>query len=133
LLSGLSVAGLPIALASVPPDGASQGIQGWTVPRADGKGEQIFVYTGSKIFRCASERRNYQCVLMLASVIVHEAWHFKHGAREDEAYAAQIVFLMGNNGTLAQVAGVRMARAQALEAERKAIQTARRRSRDQPS
>ena len=123
---------LPIALASGLPDGASQGIEGWTVPRADGKGERIFVYTGSEIFRCASKGKNYQCLLRLASVIVHEAWHFRNGASEDGAYAAQIAFLMGNQGALEQIAAVRMSRDRALAAERKAIEAAKRRPNDKP-
>jgi hypothetical protein len=131
LLAGRSVAGLPIALASVLPDGASKGVEGWTIPRADGKGEQIFVYTGSEIFRCASKGENSQCVLRLASIIVHEAWHFRNGASEDGAYAAQIAFLMGNRGALEQIAGVRMARDRILDAQRKAIEEARKLSRDQ--
>ena len=131
LLAGRS-GRLPIALASVLPDGASsRGIEGWTIPRADGKGEQIFVYTASEIFRCASKGKNYQCLLRLASIIVHEAWHFRNGGSEDGAYAAQIAFLMGNQGAPEQIAAVRMARDRVLAAERKAIETAKKRGRDQ--
>src|SRR5262245_41214326 len=92
LLTSLEIGRLPIDLTSVLPDSASPGIEGWTIPRTDGKGERIFVYTGSDIFRCASKGENYQCRLRLASIIVHEAWHFKHGPSERGAYAAQTAF-----------------------------------------
>jgi hypothetical protein len=75
---------LPIVLAPVPPDEASRGIEGWILRREDGTAERIVVYSGSDVFRCASDpdRLDYQCLLKLASIIVHEAWHYRHGPRE---------------------------------------------------
>lgn len=135
LLTGPAIAKLPIELASVLPDGASSGIEGWTLYRADGQGERILVYTGSKIFRCATEPQQdpqrYQCALRLASVLVHEAWHFRNGRQEAGAYTAQIAFLIGNHASDAQIAAVQMARDQVLSAARKAAKTARG-NRDQP-
>ena len=125
VLAGGSGAGLPIVLTSVLPNGASPGVEGWTIHRADGSGEQIFVYAGSAVFRCASTGNNRQCLLRLASIIVHEAWHFKHGGNENDAYAAQIAFLMGNHAAPDQITGVRRSRASALAAERSAIAAAK--------
>ena len=111
LLAGPTVARLPIVLAATPPDGASDGVEAWVIRKPDGQ-LQIGVYRESAAFRCASGLilQNYQCLLKVASAIVHEAWHYKHGADESGAYEAQIAFLVLNGGSSAQVSGVRRAR-----------------------
>ena len=128
MLTGFAIAKLPIELVSVPPNGASPGVEGWTLYRADGQGERIFVYSGSAIFRCASQpdknTESHQCLLRLASVIVHEAWHFRHGRQETGAYSAQIQFLMANHASDAHIAAVQMARDRVLAAVRKAAKEA---------
>ena len=132
MLAGQSIAKLPIVLVSVTPDTASPGVQGWTSRDDNGKADRIFLYTGNGVFRCARPSNgNYQCILKLASVLVHEAWHFRHGADEAEAYAAQIVFLMGNGGALDQIADVRMSRDLVVAASRAAREAARTRYRNQ--
>jgi hypothetical protein len=110
---------LPIVLAPVPPDEASRGIEGWILRREDGTAERIVVYSGSDVFRCASDpdRLDYQCLLKLASIIVHEAWHYRHGPREAGAYDRQIAFLTAHHGSSAQITGVRLARARVLAAQ----------------
>ena len=87
-------AGVPIVLASILPDSASPGVEAWTVFREDGKGDRVVVYTESSVFICASRHmpvqvNPYICRLKLASIIVHEAWHFKNGPDESGAYEAQ--------------------------------------------
>ena len=129
VLTGYAIAKLPIELASVAPNGASQGVEGWTLYRADGQGERIVVYSESAIFRCASRpdtnTESHQCLLRLASVIVHEAWHFRNGRQETGAYTAQIQFLMANHASDAHIAAVQMARDRVLAAIRKAAKSAR--------
>ena len=129
VLTGFAIAKLPIELASVAPNGASQGVEGWTLYRADGQGERIVVYSESAIFRCASRpdknTESHQCLLRLASVIVHEAWHFRNGRQETGAYTAQIQFLMANHASDAHIAAVQMARDRVLAAIRKAAKAAR--------
>jgi len=129
VLTGYAIAKLPIELASVAPNGASQGVEGWTLYRADGQGERIVVYSESAIFRCASRpdtnTESHQCLLRLASVIVHEAWHFRNGRQETGAYTAQIQFLMANHASDAHIAAVQMARDRVLAAIRKAAKAAR--------
>jgi hypothetical protein len=125
LRAGKAQASLPIFLAATTPAGASAGVEGWTVSGRDGKGERIFIYSGSAIFRCAMRGNNHRCQLRLASVIVHEAWHLTRGSREDGAYAAQIAFLMGNQGDPDQIAGVRMARDRAIADLRRALDAAK--------
>jgi len=118
LLAGPSVAGLPIVLAAILPDGASRGVEGWMLYGQEGHAERIVVYSGSDVFRCASDRvrGDYQCLLRVASTIIHEAWHYRHGPGEADAYEAQIVFLTMRGGSSAQISGVRRARAHVLAA-----------------
>jgi hypothetical protein len=109
LAAGSGIASLPIELASTPPDHASRGIEAWTVFRDDGQAARILVYTASRVFRCASDPRNrgHECVLKLASIIVHEAWHFRNGQSEAGAYEAQIAFLIFHHGSREQIEDVR--------------------------
>jgi hypothetical protein len=126
LLAGRAATGVPLVLVSEAPDGASPGIQGWTTTGPDGRRDRVFLLTESPAFRCARrERDNFQCRLKLASVIVHEAWHFRHGGDEGDAYAAQITFLMSHDAPLEQIVDVRRSRTFAVAAERKAIDKAR--------
>jgi hypothetical protein len=124
---GPSVAGLPIALAALPPDEASRGVEAWTLRTAAGNGERIVVYSGSGLFRCASDphRLDYQCLLRLACAIIHEAWHYQHGLDEAAAYDTQIAFLTLHGSSTAQIATVRLARDYVLAAQR-AIERRRR-------
>ncbi len=86
---------LPIVLIAALPGMVSPDAEAWTVYDEHGTGDRIFVYTSSRTFRCASATRSDQdqCLLRLASIIVHEAWHFRHGPDEAEAYEAQLAFL----------------------------------------
>jgi hypothetical protein len=99
-------------LAATPPDGASDGVEAWVIRKPDGQVHQIGVYRESAAFRCASGLilQDYQCLLKVASAIVHEAWHYNHGADETGAYDAQIAFLILNGGSSLQVLAVRRAR-----------------------
>ena len=86
---------LSIVLIAALPVIVSPDAQAWTVSDEHGTGDRIFVYTRSRTFRCASARRSDQdqCLLRLASIIVHEAWHLRHGPDEAGAYEAQLAFL----------------------------------------
>ena len=128
VLAGLDDADLPITLVTVTPSSASRGAEAWITYDATGIGQRIFVYTGSDMFRCASRPlRMRQCVIRLASVLVHEAWHIEHGPNEEDAYEAQIAFLLRNGATTEHVAAVRLAQSRVLEAKRRATATAGRR------
>ena len=93
------------------------------------RANEIAVYTGSEIFRRArwphQNPQSHECVLRLASVVVHEAWHFSNGGQEAGAYGAQLSFLMANHASDVQIAAVQMARARVLAAARKAARAAR--------
>jgi hypothetical protein len=96
-----------------------------------GKEGRIYVYTRSRTFRCASVPRSDQdrCLLKLASVIVHEAWHLQNGPNEVGAYDAQLVFLQLkeasaflqlNEGIAVDILEVRRSRDRALADQRQA-------------
>jgi hypothetical protein len=109
-LAGRHVVRFPITLVSVLPDGASPGIEAWAVREAAHDG-RVFVYTGSKVFLCARMLPgNHQCLVKLASIIVHEAWHLRFGPSEAGAYEEQIAFLLLNGGSGPRITEVRRAR-----------------------
>ena len=94
VLANLHDGRFPVTLTSIAPPVASEGIEAWTSYGPNGSGDRVFVYTGSEIFRCARWPLSmHQCVVRLASVLVHEAWHLEHGKNETAAYDAQIAFL----------------------------------------
>jgi hypothetical protein len=121
LLAGPSVAGLPIVLAAVPPAEASRGVEAWMLRRQDQTPARIVVYSGSGVFRCASDPDRLddrQCLLRLASTIIHEAWHCRHGIDEAGAYEAQFAFLIMHGGPSVEITSVRLARQHVLAAQR---------------
>ena len=113
--TGLQSVRPSIVLTSELPVTHSPGVEGWTVYGEDGKGSQIVVYTRSRTFQCASGQRNgNQCLLKLASVIVHEAWHLKYGPDEAAAYTAQEAFLEFNRASPLLITEIRQARRRVL-------------------
>jgi hypothetical protein len=127
-LAGGRFAGLPIAFAVVPHATASPGVEAWTEYGEDGHGTRIWLYTESEVFRCASRMPNadYRCLMKLASIVVHEAWHFRHGRSEVGAYTAQITFLEFEGGSSIDVSGVRKSRDVIVAAERQAREAVKR-------
>ena len=120
IMTGLQATRLPIVLTSELPVTGSIGAEAWTVYDEDGKGDRIFVYTQSRAFRCASvlHRDQYQCLLKLASVIVHEAWHLRKGPDEATAYRAQLAFLEFNHASGSVMTEVRDSRRRVLAEKR---------------
>jgi len=126
LLAGLDRASVPVTLAATPPSSASHGVEAWTSYDTDGRSKRIFLYTGSDMFRCARWPLGLrQCRIRLASVLVHEAWHLEHGQDEEDAYEAQIAFLMRNGAATEHVKAVRLAQDRVLAAERRTAGDAR--------
>jgi len=125
-----SYAQLSFVLTSELPTTVSQGAEAWTLYDEHGMGNRIFMYTGSRAFRCASVSHpdQGQCLLKVASVIVHEAWHLRTGPDEVGAYEAQIIFLklneasaflQSNEAAAMNIREVRMARDRVLAETRK--------------
>ena len=125
--AGPSVAGLPISLASVPSPEVSKMVVAWTTYDEGGQGKEIFVYTKSRLFRCASgpAMNRSTCPLVLASVLIHEAWHLRSGTDESRAYTEQIWFLQMNKASEGVIDEVFRARLLAMRKQR-AIRAARR-------
>ena len=103
-------------------------VEAWTLPLQDNQAAQIVIYSGSGLFRCASDPDrldyHYQCLLKLASTIIHEAWHYRHGVNEAGADQAQIAFLTFHGAASAQIADARLSRDRVLAAQQ-AIQRSR--------
>jgi hypothetical protein len=127
---------LPFVLVSALPRTVSPRAEAWTMFDEHGKGDRIFVYTRSRTFRCASVPRSDQerCLLKVASVIVHEAWHLRNGRDEVGAYEAQLIFLQLkeasaflqlNEGAAVDILEVRRARDRAIADKRNASAQAR--------
>jgi hypothetical protein len=133
-MAGLGAAKLPIILTSIVPPMADPLAEAWLSSTVDGPTRAIFLFTDSEPFRCASRSRSgrnrYKCLIKLASIIVHEAWHLKNGANEAEAYQAQISFLLWNGAAVGDVWLVQKARDRVLDRERQAAEAARRRYRE---
>jgi hypothetical protein len=130
LLAGPRVATLPVVLVSTRPPDGSDNAEAWTLRHPSGETDRIAVYTKSEVFQCANRRpRNRQCLLKLASIITHEAWHFRNGPDEAGAYDAQLAFLVFHEAPPETVTGVRLARDRVLTATRRAREEALRRYR----
>jgi hypothetical protein len=91
-----------------------------------GHGDRILLYTGGRTFQCASTAHDgkYQCLLRLASIMVHEAWHLNHGPNEAAAYGAQLAFLEFNGGSGLHMLDIRRSRNRVLAEQRHAGQRA---------
>ena len=133
-LAGLGAGTLPISLTSHRDPATSAGVEAWTVFGEDGQPVEILVYTESPTFQCANRypNPNWQCRLKLASVIVHEAWHYRTSRDEEAAYQVQVAFLVQHGASPQVIGGVYRARNQVVarqrqlaEARRKAGFTAR--------
>jgi hypothetical protein len=80
------------------------------------------------MFRCASWPLSmHQCLVRLASVLVHEAWHFRHSRNEADAYEAQIGFLSRNRASTDHIQAVRIAAGRVVAAQQRAVEEARKR------
>jgi hypothetical protein len=94
----------PIIPIDVPPSDASQHVEAFVrLPDTT-----IYLIASSRTFRAAQAAvhrcGNREAVRKIASVLVHEEWHVRHGADERGAYEAQLMALMtmgaGQDSTL---------------------------------
>jgi len=83
-----------IVLVDVPPVHASAQVEAYVRPSDD----TIYVVTSSPLFRAVqgwkSDCGDPLALKKLASVLVHEEWHIRHGGPEREAYYAQLTALV---------------------------------------
>jgi hypothetical protein len=82
-----------IQLVDAPPSDVSRLSEAFTRPGS----ETIYVITSTEVFRQAQKSLrkcgDYDAVRKLASIIVHEQWHVRHGPDERGAYQAQLTTL----------------------------------------
>jgi hypothetical protein len=78
----------PIQFVDVAPREASAHVEAY-VPR---NSSTIFLLTSSDVFQAVqrSNCTNLEAARKLASIIVHEEWHVRHGTDERGAYQAQL-------------------------------------------
>ncbi len=79
----------PIVLLDIRPPDASANAEAFVRRNPD----TIYLLTGTAIFRDA-QRGDRQAWKKLASILVHEEWHLRHGADERAAYQAQLIELI---------------------------------------
>ena len=89
----------PIALVEVRPADVSPQAEGFV---RRGSEDTIYLITSTSAFQSAQRARyrcgNVQAVIKVASVIVHEEWHVRHGPDERGAYSAQMMALRSTLG-----------------------------------
>ena len=107
---------VPIRFLDAPPAGASRNVEAFVTLNPD----TIHLITSTAAFRDAQRGRGEPGHLdgcrKIASVIVHEEWHLRHGDDEEGAYFAQITTLMRLNAGAAMLTSVRQSMAAALVA-----------------
>jgi len=84
----------PIVFVSSPPPGVPAIAEAYV----DASRSAIHLITSSHVFRRAQNARS-QCgegaaIRKLASILVHEEWHVRHGTNETDAYQAQLMTLL---------------------------------------
>ena len=81
----------------------------------------IYVWSGNEMFRDAVSG-NYQALVRLAGVLVHERWHVRHGRDHVGAYNAQLSMMQYLGANSMHMADVRKA---LVRAEQQAKKSAR--------
>ena len=84
----------PIKLIGTAPPGASRNVEAFVTRDPD----TIHILTSSPVFQQVAQSR-YRCaprdaVAKVASLLVHEEWHLRHGPDERGAYSAQLTALI---------------------------------------
>ena len=78
-----------IELLAARPPHASPNAEAFVDPRISA----IYVLTTSEVFRAAQAKGHCgstEPLRKLASILIHEEWHVRHGSDESNAYAAQL-------------------------------------------
>jgi hypothetical protein len=85
----------PIVLLSERPSYASANVEAFVLHQPD----RIVLLTSTLVFRQAqrADPSDQEALRKLASILVHEEWHLRHGPDEAAAYEAQLkaLFLLG--------------------------------------
>ena len=98
-----------IELAARRPPDASPTAEAWVRFNVDGSAMPvIYVATDSSVYRGAATM-DYQALVKLAGILVHERWHLRHGQDEVGAYADQLGAMEYLHASSLNLLGVRQA------------------------
>jgi hypothetical protein len=110
----------PIRFMDQPPPGASRNVEAFVTRNPD----IIVLITSTAIFqdaqRAVDPNRNIDSFRKIASIIVHEEWHLRHGDDERAAYEAQIVTLLALGATSNVISSVRASMLAVVNAQKRA-------------
>ena len=106
----------PIELLPSPPPQASRNVEAFVTHNPD----KIYLITSTAVFQEALSARwpsaRREACLKLASIIVHEEWHLRHGADERGAYLAQLTTLQALGAATSTFNSVRRSMAAVVDA-----------------
>jgi hypothetical protein len=88
----------PVRFVPHPPPGASTFAQGYAQPDT---GEIVLITSTEAFTQARKDRcRDLDAIREIASVLVHEEWHLRHGPDEAGAYDAQLMALLTTGADL---------------------------------
>ena len=96
----------PIELLATPPPTQSANAEAFVTRDPP----TIYLITSTEAFRDAASddsRSRLDGCRKIASIIVHEEWHVRHGPDEEGAYSAQVIALMAMGAQPVQINQVR--------------------------
>jgi hypothetical protein len=110
---------VPIMFVDSPPPGVSRTAEAFVTRNPP----TIYLITSAVAFRDAMRTRdkyeNLDAFRKVASIIVHEEWHLKHGPDERDAYLAQLTTLAALGANSAVITSVRLSMASAVAAQKR--------------
>ncbi len=110
----------PIEFVNRPPAEASANAEAYVLRDPD----RIVLITSTPVFRAAQHagdpNRDMDAFRKIASIIVHEEWHLRHGMDERPAYEAQMITLMALGASSPLVSSVRGSMLVVLDAQKRA-------------
>ena len=110
---------VPIRFVEAPPPGVSTNAEAFIT----GDAEAIYLITSTAPFRRAQrgqfEPGALNAYRRIASIVVHEEWHLRHGPDEEGAYLAQMTALAFLRADAATISGVKKSMLTVIEAQRR--------------
>jgi hypothetical protein len=110
---------VPIRFVETPPPGVSTNAEAFI----NGGAEAIYLIPSSDAFRRARQGQREPGALnayrRIASILVHEEWHLRHGPDEEGAYLAQMTALAFLRADAATISGVKKSMLTVIQAQRR--------------
>ena len=118
-LLGRSAAAAPVRFIDRPPLEASRNVEAF----AERDPPVIYLITSTETFRSAQHPRpgwsGREACRKIASIIVHEEWHLRHGRDEQGAYYAQLTTLAALHAQPITINKVRQAMMEAVARQKR--------------